>query len=117
MAEDATAALVDRYPGATPAAPVSAEFRRSAGKLIVARFAQRLVPRLRRAQFPQGSMSNTITYLVGACCGVLGLAAFCALVVVPASRPIGGVHERMAVSCSRYTSWPPSSGSACCSAR
>lgn len=30
-------------------------------------------------------MSNaTITYLVGACLGVLGLAAFCALVLVPA---------------------------------
>ncbi len=30
-------------------------------------------------------MSNTsITYLVGACLGVFGLAAFCALVVAPA---------------------------------
>lgn len=30
-------------------------------------------------------MSNqTITYLVGACLGVFGVAAFCALVVVPA---------------------------------
>jgi hypothetical protein len=30
-------------------------------------------------------MSNTsITYLVGACLGVFGLAAFCALVIVPA---------------------------------
>jgi hypothetical protein len=30
-------------------------------------------------------MSNTdVTYLVGACLGVLGLAAFCALVVAPA---------------------------------
>jgi hypothetical protein len=30
-------------------------------------------------------MSNqTITYLVGACLGVFGLAAFCALVLVPA---------------------------------
>jgi hypothetical protein len=30
-------------------------------------------------------MSNqTITYLVGACLGVFGLSAFCALVVVPA---------------------------------
>jgi hypothetical protein len=30
-------------------------------------------------------MSNqTITYLVGACLGVFGLTAFCALVVVPA---------------------------------
>jgi predicted acyltransferase len=30
-------------------------------------------------------MTNTsITYLVGACLGVFGLAAFCALVVVPA---------------------------------
>jgi hypothetical protein len=30
-------------------------------------------------------MSNTaVTYLVGACLGVFGLAAFCALVIVPA---------------------------------
>jgi hypothetical protein len=41
-------------------------------------------------------MSNqTITYLVGACLGVFGLAAFCALVVVPAvtayRRPLARV--------------------------
>ena len=43
-------------------------------------------------------MSNqSITYLVGACCGVLGLAAFCTLVVVPTITAYRRVHERMAV--------------------
>ena len=49
------AALADRYPGATLRGPGERGVLGSAGKLIVARFAQRLVPRLRRAQFPQGS--------------------------------------------------------------
>lgn len=49
-------------------------------------------------------MSNqTITYLVGACLGVFGIAAFCALVLVPAvtayRRP---VHRVAAVILSLY---------------
>jgi len=43
-------------------------------------------------------MSNqSITYLVGACAGVFGLAAFCALVVVPALTAYRRVLERVAV--------------------
>ena len=43
-------------------------------------------------------MSNTsITYLVGACCGVFGLAAFCALVIVPTITAYRRPLERMAV--------------------
>ncbi|HYB29751.1 MAG TPA: hypothetical protein VEF89_24295 [Solirubrobacteraceae bacterium] len=43
-------------------------------------------------------MSNTsVTYLVGACCGVLGLAAFCALVIVPTITAYRRPLERVAV--------------------
>jgi uncharacterized membrane protein len=43
-------------------------------------------------------MSNqSITYLVGACAGVFGLAAFCALVVVPAITAYRKPLERVAV--------------------
>ena len=43
-------------------------------------------------------MSNqAITYLVGACLGVFGLAAFCALVVVPAITSYRRPLERVAV--------------------
>jgi hypothetical protein len=43
-------------------------------------------------------MSNTtITYLVGACLGVFGLAAFCALVLVPAITAYRRPMERVAV--------------------
>jgi hypothetical protein len=43
-------------------------------------------------------MSNqSITYLVGACLGVLGLAAFCALVIVPAITSYRRLFERVAV--------------------
>jgi hypothetical protein len=43
-------------------------------------------------------MSNqTITYLVGACLGVFGLAAFCALVLVPAITAYRRPVERVAV--------------------
>lgn len=42
-------------------------------------------------------MSNqSITYLVGACLGVFGLAAFCFLVVVPAVASYRRIHERAA---------------------
>jgi hypothetical protein len=42
-------------------------------------------------------MSNqTITYLVGACSGVFGLAAFCALVLVPAVTAYRGFMQRAA---------------------
>ena len=42
-------------------------------------------------------MSNqTITYLVGACLGVFGVAAFCALVVVPAVTAYRRPLERVA---------------------
>ena len=42
-------------------------------------------------------MSNTsITYLVGACLGVFGLAAFCALVVVPTITAYRRGFERVA---------------------
>jgi hypothetical protein len=43
-------------------------------------------------------MSNeTITYLVGACLGVFGLAAFCTLVVAPAITSYHRPLERVAV--------------------
>jgi hypothetical protein len=43
-------------------------------------------------------MSNAaITYLVGACLGVLGVAAFCALIVVPAITAYRRPLERAAV--------------------
>jgi hypothetical protein len=43
-------------------------------------------------------MSNqSITYLVGACLGVFGLAAFCALVLVPAITAYRRPLERVAV--------------------
>jgi hypothetical protein len=43
-------------------------------------------------------MSNqTVTYLVGACLGVFGLAAFCALVVAPAITAYRKPLERVAV--------------------
>jgi hypothetical protein len=42
-------------------------------------------------------MSNqTITYLVGACLGVFGIAAFCALVLVPAVTAYRGPVQRVA---------------------
>ncbi len=42
-------------------------------------------------------MSNqTVTYLVGACLGVFGLAAFCALVIVPAVTAYRRPLERVA---------------------
>jgi hypothetical protein len=42
-------------------------------------------------------VSNTsITYLVGACLGVFGLAAFCALVVVPTITAYRRGFERVA---------------------
>lgn len=42
-------------------------------------------------------MSNqSITYLVGACLGVLGLAAFCTLVLVPAVTAYRRPLERVA---------------------
>jgi hypothetical protein len=42
-------------------------------------------------------VSNTnVTYLVGACCGVFGLAAFVALVVVPAVTAYRRLWERVA---------------------
>ncbi len=42
-------------------------------------------------------MSNqTITYLVGACLGVFGVAAFCALVLVPAVSAYQRWYERIA---------------------
>jgi hypothetical protein len=37
-----------------------------------------------------------ITYLVGACCGVFGLAAFCALVIAPAVTAYRRPLERVA---------------------
>ncbi|HUE27828.1 MAG TPA: hypothetical protein VMP89_13715 [Solirubrobacteraceae bacterium] len=43
-------------------------------------------------------MSNTtITYLVGACLGVFGLAAFCTLVLAPAITAYRRPMERVAV--------------------
>lgn len=43
-------------------------------------------------------MSNqSVTYLVGACLGVFGLAAFCALVIVPAISAYRRPLERVAV--------------------
>jgi hypothetical protein len=43
-------------------------------------------------------MSNqSITYLVGGCLGVFGLAAFCALVIVPAATAYRRPLERVAV--------------------
>jgi len=40
--------------------------------------------------------NHTITYLVGACLGVFGLAAFCALVLVPAVTAYRPPLERAA---------------------
>jgi hypothetical protein len=40
--------------------------------------------------------NHTITYLVGACAGVLGLVLFCALVIAPAVVSYRRVHERIA---------------------
>jgi len=43
-------------------------------------------------------MTNTnVTYLVGACCGVLGLAAFVTLVVAPAIGAYRRAWQRVAV--------------------
>jgi len=43
-------------------------------------------------------MSNSsVTYLVGSCLGVFGLAAFCALVLVPAITAYRRPFERVAV--------------------
>jgi hypothetical protein len=43
-------------------------------------------------------MSNqSVTYLVGACLGVFGLAAFCALVIAPAITAYRRPLERVAV--------------------
>jgi uncharacterized membrane protein len=43
-------------------------------------------------------MSNqSVTYLVGACLGVIGLAAFCALVLVPAISAYRRPLQRVAV--------------------
>lgn len=41
--------------------------------------------------------NQAITYLVGACAGVFGLAAFCALVVAPAITAYRRPLERVAV--------------------
>jgi hypothetical protein len=41
--------------------------------------------------------NQSVTYLVGACLTVFGLAAFCALVVVPTVTAYRRVVERMAV--------------------
>jgi hypothetical protein len=41
--------------------------------------------------------NQAITYLVGACLGVFGLAAFCALVVAPAITAYRRPLERVAV--------------------
>jgi hypothetical protein len=41
--------------------------------------------------------NQSITYLVGGCLGVLGLGAFCALVVVPAITAYRRPLERVAV--------------------
>ncbi len=44
-------------------------------------------------------MSNqSITYLVAACCGVFGLAAFIGLIVVPAWTSYSRVWERLAAT-------------------
>ncbi|MEA2298999.1 MAG: hypothetical protein QOF77_1935 [Solirubrobacteraceae bacterium] len=44
-------------------------------------------------------MSNTTTiYIVGACCGVLGLIAFVGLILVPAWASYSRLWQRMAAS-------------------
>ncbi len=44
-------------------------------------------------------MSNTaITYLVAACAGVFGFAAFIGLIVIPAWQSYGRLWERLAAS-------------------
>jgi predicted PurR-regulated permease PerM len=40
--------------------------------------------------------NHAITYLVGACLGVFGLAIFCALVIAPAVVSYRRAHERIA---------------------
>jgi predicted membrane channel-forming protein YqfA (hemolysin III family) len=41
--------------------------------------------------------NDSVTYLVGACLGVMGLVAFCTFVMVPAVTAYRRVHERVAV--------------------
>jgi hypothetical protein len=41
--------------------------------------------------------NNTVTYLVGACAGVLGVLAFCTLVLAPAITAYRRPLERVAV--------------------
>lgn len=41
--------------------------------------------------------NNTVTYLVGACLGVFGVAAFCTLVLAPAITAYRRPLERVAV--------------------
>ena len=44
-------------------------------------------------------MSNqSITYLVGACCGVFGLAAYAGLILVPAWNAYSRLWERVAAA-------------------
>jgi uncharacterized membrane protein len=45
---------------------------------------------------PEAVSNTSITYLVGICLGVLGLAAFCALVLVPAITSYRRPLERVA---------------------
>ncbi len=39
--------------------------------------------------------NNSVTYLVGACAGVFGLAIFCTFVVAPGVTSYRRVHERL----------------------
>jgi hypothetical protein len=58
------------------------------------------VPTVTRVRHNESSatMSNQdVTYLVGACLGIFGLAAFCALVLVPAITAYRRPLERVAV--------------------
>jgi hypothetical protein len=50
-----------------------------------------------RHNVPQTMSNQDVTYLVGACLGVFGLAAFFALVVIPAITSYRRPLERVAV--------------------
>ena len=85
-----------RYPGACAAVPVSDVVRPA-------------IPAFGHNSRGPVMSNQTITYLVGAGLGVLGLVAFCVLVVVPRSPPTGAARARRrggAVAvCARRAGW------------
>jgi len=56
-----------------------------------------VVARVRHNELLATMSNQSVTYLVGACLGVFGLAAFCALVLVPAITAYRRPLEKVAV--------------------